>query len=259
MNWDKDEIRDVVKRVVEERLGASNDLSSSRPAPEHPDEPQYRGRQLITEQDVMTAHRSNRALTLQQGAILTPLARDSIDRYQVPVTTETGNEESVDAVQQGTSRGKPEKACEKGLVAIASDHGGFEMKQLLVRFIEDEVGIPCEDLGTHSTDAVDYPDYARLVADSVTSGECCRGIVVDGAGVGSAMAANKMKGVRAAHCSNVVEARNAREHNDANVLTVGGRMIGYELAKAITVVFLKTDFEGGRHQDRIDKIMDLEE
>ena len=132
------------------------------------------------------------------------------------------------------------------------------MKEALKSFIVDKMGIECDDLGTHSTDSVDYPDFARKVADAVSRGDCCRGIMVDGAGIGSAMVANKVHGVRAANPSNVVEARNAREHNDANVLSLGGQMIGLQLAQAITVIFLKTPFEGGRHERRVAKIMKTE-
>ena len=110
------------------------------------------------------------------------------------------------------------------------------------------------DFGTHSKDAVDYPDLAHQVAGSVGRGEAWRGIIIDGVGVGSAMAANRHPGVRAAALSGIIEVINAREHNDANVLCLGGRMIGDLLARALTVTFLNTSFGGGRHARRVQKI-----
>lgn len=290
MSLDKDRVRDVVKQVVDEALGSAvrRDDGASRESSgwkKYDDAPNFRGRELITESDVAAARRDGRPLVLSPGAMVTPAARDAIERWGMKVEESTGNEKSVEAIQRVAAAAAPapakeaplqkpaEKApgvapilpaptgsevCKKGVVVIASDHGGFDTKKMLVEFLQKEAGIPCLDLGTHSTDAVDYPDFAKKVADAVASGQSCRGIVIDGAGIGSSMAANKVKGIRAAHCSNVVEARNAREHNDANVLCLGGRIIGPEMAKAITIVFLKTDFAGGRHLGRVQKIMGLE-
>ena len=142
-------------------------------------------------------------------------------------------------------------------VAIGGDHGGYAMKERL-GFKLKEQGFTIIDCGTDSTDPVDYPDIAAAVAHTVRSGEADVGIVVDGAGIGSAMAANKIPGVRAALCYDVSTARNAREHNHANVLTLGAGMIGDALAWQITQEFLATPFGGGRHARRVDKINDLE-
>ena len=142
-------------------------------------------------------------------------------------------------------------------VAVGGDHGGYAMKERL-GFRLKEQGFTVIDCGTDSTDPVDYPDIAATVAHKVRSGEADVGIVVDGAGIGSAMAANKIPGVRAALCYDVSTARNAREHNHANILTLGAGLIGDALAWQITQEFLATPFGGGRHARRVDKINDLE-
>lgn len=142
-------------------------------------------------------------------------------------------------------------------IAIGSDHGGFALKSELVSFLRD-LGHDVIDFGTHSTDAVDYPDFAFLVAAAVAEGQYQIGIVLDGAGIGSAMVANKLPGVRAAICNDLYAARNARQHNAANVVTMGAQVIGPGLAKEILKTFLDTSFEA-RHQRRIDKITRLEQ
>jgi ribose 5-phosphate isomerase B len=164
----------------------------------------------------------------------------------VPAVTETGDAHTV------ASGGSDLQT-----VAIGSDHGGFALKERL-GFKLKEQGFPVIDCGTDSTDAVDYPDIAAAVARSVRSGEADVGVIIDGAGIGSAMAANKIPGIRAALCYDVSTARNAREHNHANVLTLGAGLIGDALAWQITQEFLATPFGGGRHARRVDKINDLE-
>ena len=143
-------------------------------------------------------------------------------------------------------------------VAIGSDHGGYALKQVLVRVVRDELGWDVHDVGTHSTDAVDYPDFAAAVAREVSSGRAARGIVVDAAGIGSSMAANKIPGVRCALAHDDVTAINAREHNDANVLALGARVVNRGLATRLVRLFLTTEFGGGRHARRVLKIMALE-
>src|SRR5688500_5301526 len=145
----------------------------------------------------------------------------------------------------------------KGTVALGADHGGYALKEALEEFITG-LGYTVIDCGTHSTDAVDYPDLAYAVARLVSTGEAWRGVVVDGAGLGSCMAANKVPGVRAALCYDHATAVNSREHNDANVLTLGAGLIGPALAKQITQTWLSTEFGGGRHQKRVDKIVEIE-
>lgn len=143
-------------------------------------------------------------------------------------------------------------------VVIASDHGGFAMKQELVSFVR-QLGYEVVDYGTHTTDPVDYPDFAALVATAVASDPAGTvGIVVDGAGIGSAITANKVPGVRAAACYDTFTAKNSREHNDANVLTLGGRVTGIGLAQQIVKVWLETPFAGARHARRVEKMLQVE-
>jgi len=142
-------------------------------------------------------------------------------------------------------------------VALGADHGGFPLKEQLKGPLA-ESGYEVLDLGTASAEAVDYPDFAVAVARAVAQGRAWRGIMVDGAGIGSAMAANKVAGVRAALCYDLTTAQNAREHNDANVLTLGGTLIGTRLAVDIVRTFLATEFGGGRHARRVDKINSLD-
>jgi ribose 5-phosphate isomerase B len=143
-------------------------------------------------------------------------------------------------------------------VALGSDHGGFELKEVLRQYLAEELGWEVQDCGTHSTDAVDYPDYAAAVAREVAAGRCALGIVVDAAGIGSAMAANKIAGVRCAVCHDDRTAVNSREHNDANVLSLGARIVNRGLAQRLARLFLTTPFAGGRHERRVQKIMALE-
>jgi ribose 5-phosphate isomerase B len=143
------------------------------------------------------------------------------------------------------------------VVAIGADHGGFALKGELKLYLQGN-GYEVLDLGTHSTEAVDYPDIAEAVARKVASGEAWRGVIIDGAGIGSCMAANKVAGVRAAMCYDHATAVNSREHNDANVLTLGAGLIGPALAKQIANTWLLTEFGGGRHAKRVEKITALE-
>ena len=143
------------------------------------------------------------------------------------------------------------------LVAIGSDHGGFGMKQSLIPYLE-ELGYQVIDCGPENSDAVDYPDFALKVAELVSSGKALCGIMIDGAGIGSCMAANKVPGVRAAMCYDFATASNSREHNNANYLTLGAGLIGLNQAKLIVKTFLGTEFGGGRHAKRVDKIMEIE-
>ncbi|MEZ5352117.1 MAG: ribose 5-phosphate isomerase B [Bryobacteraceae bacterium] len=142
-------------------------------------------------------------------------------------------------------------------VAIGSDHGGFRLKQDLLVLLAS-CGLAARDVGVHGETAADYPDIAVAVAGLVAEGVAGRGIVVDGAGIGSCMAANKVRGIRASLCYDVASARNAREHNDANVLALGGRMLTWSQAEAVVRTWLATPFAGGRHQARVDKIMAIE-
>lgn len=142
-------------------------------------------------------------------------------------------------------------------IAIAADHGGYALKENLKVWLEKQ-GYQVDDCGTHSPESVDYPDYAYAASKKVSDGEAWRGIIIDGAGIGSCMVANKVPGVRAAMCYDHATALNSREHNNANVLTLGAGMIEPALARQIVLTWLNTKFGGGRHARRVDKIMDIE-
>lgn len=144
------------------------------------------------------------------------------------------------------------------MLAIGSDHGGYELKEYIKKHL-DTLGVEYHDFGTYSEDSVDYPDIAKKVGDAIVSGECERGILICGTGIGISIAANKIKGIRAALCGDVYSAKMCRQHNNANILCMGGRVIGRELAYMIVDTYLNEAFEGGRHQNRVDKIHALEQ
>jgi ribose 5-phosphate isomerase B len=142
-------------------------------------------------------------------------------------------------------------------IAIGSDHAGFDLKQHLVTMLLGQ-GYAVDDQGTHSTESVDYPAICAGVGRTVRDGDADVGIVIGGSGQGEQLAANKVRGVRAALCNCLYTARMAREHNDANVLSIGARVVGVGVAEEIVEIFLATDFEGGRHARRVDQIIELE-
>ncbi len=142
-------------------------------------------------------------------------------------------------------------------IAAGSDHAGYGLKEHLIKLVEG-LGHQVANLGTLSEDSVDYPDFAAAVAEEVAADRADRGLLVCGTGIGVAIAANKVDGIRAATCNDLFTARMARAHNDANVLTLGERVIGEGLAEDIVRMFLETEYEGGRHQRRVEKIQALE-
>jgi ribose 5-phosphate isomerase B len=214
------------------------------PVPAHP---------LITELDIRDLPFGSE-FKVPRGAIITPLARQvAMDRHVrwVSVGTPVMGAQPASSTQlQAASSGRPK-------VAIGADHGGFVLKESLKEYLR-ELGNEVIDCGTTSTEAVDYPDFALAVAELVAQGRAWRGIVVDGAGIGSCMTANKVPGIRAALCYDQSTALNSREHNDANVLTLGAKYTRPEEADAMVDVFLATGFEGGRHARRVGKIAGLE-
>ena len=143
------------------------------------------------------------------------------------------------------------------MIAIASDHGGYQLKEHLKAYLAAK-GITCEDFGTNSTASCDYPIYGRAAAQAVASGRCEKGIVICTTGIGISIAANKIRGVRCAHCADSFQAELTRRHNNANMLALGAGFTGKEMARRIVEVFLSTEFEGGRHARRVDKVMALE-
>lgn len=142
-------------------------------------------------------------------------------------------------------------------IALGCDHGGYELKQYLIPVLE-EMGHTCEDFGCHSLDSCDYPDFGAPAARAVAEGRCDRGIVICTTGIGISIAANKIRGIRCAHCADSFQAELTRRHNNANMLALGAGFTGKEMAKRIVEVFLSTEFEGGRHARRVDKVMALE-
>ena len=139
------------------------------------------------------------------------------------------------------------------MIAIASDHGGYQLKEHIKAYLAAK-GITCQDFGTDSMDSCDYPVFAKPAAQAVASGACEKGIVICTTGIGMSIAANKVKGIRCALCSEPLSAEMTRRHNDANMLAMGGGLIGNNMADRIVDAFLNTPFEGGRHQRRVDKI-----
>ena len=141
------------------------------------------------------------------------------------------------------------------MIAIGCDHGGFNLKNAIMKKLE-EMGYEYKDFGTYSTDSCDYPDIAKAVCKSITDGESDKGILVCGTGIGMSMAANKVRGIRAAHVTDTFSARMTKEHNDANVICLGERITGIEIALEIVEAYLNATFQGGRHTNRVAKIED---
>jgi len=161
------------------------------------------------------------------------------------------------ATPVATALPTPTPQTNRKVVAIGADHGGYDLKETLKATLT-EMGFEINDMGTNSKEAVDYPDFAHTVAQQVSSGKAWRGIMIDGAGIGSCIVANKVPGVRAGMAYDYSSAVNSREHNDTNVLTLGAGLIGVNLAKQIVKTWLTTEFGGGRHTGRVDKITQVE-
>lgn len=202
---------------------------------------------VISEQTVREAlKRSERRVTVPHDAIVTALAAELAAARGVALVREEA------APAPAATSGSPAHR-----VAIGSDHGGFALKTLLIEYLAT-LGVQTVDVGTTSEDPCDYPDFAFRVAAEVAERKADLGIMIDGAGIGSCIAVNKVPGIRGACCAHEFTARNAREHNNANILTLGSRVVGLEIAKAIVRAFIGTPFAGGRHESRVGKIMDIE-
>ena len=197
-------------------------------------------KRVITAQDIPASGE----LRVPVGSIVTASARETAAARGVRIA-ELPEE-------QLTALAPPEKT-----VAIGADHGGFLLKERLKPVLES-LGIEVRDVGVFEEKAADYPDIAYQVAQLVTAGKATRGIAIDGAGIGSCMAANKVPGIRAALCYDKASARNSREHNDSNVLTLGARLLTETQAEDVLRTWISTPFAGGRHQARVQKIMDIE-
>lgn len=237
-------VRDVLSKAVPSEPGSSNPTTPPKTpsftSPSSPAGPTVTrdesAKLVITEDDVRGLERGS-VLRIAEGARLTPLAADII------------SERGIEIVRR-VSRSGPRQ---KKTVAVGADHGGYRMKEELKSFLA-ELGHRVHDFGTNSESAVDYPDFAHAVARAVADGSVDVGIVIDGAGVGSAMTANKVPGVRAAACYSVEVARNSREHNDANVLTLGSKTISSAEMREIVRAWLGTEITEDRHRKRVGKI-----
>ena len=198
-------------------------------------------RRFVTAQDIQSLPEGS-ILDLPEGAILTDLAREWIEKKKIKIVW---------------GQPKVNTAPPKVRIALGSDHGGYNMKEALKKFL-NELGESYIDHGTRSTESVDYPDFAHAVARAVAIGQAELGIILDGAGIGSAMAANKVPGIRAAACYDVATARNSREHNDANVLTLGAGLISTEIMIEVVRTFLTASVTEERHRARVRKIVAIE-
>ena len=218
------------------------------------------GKQLITEQTIRDLiGKGTKTLQVSKGAIVTPLAAEIALAEGIDLTGEKGLVAAKDQLPPKNSPVGSQAAQDptSKVVVFGSDHGGFQLKQSLKKYAEG-LGYMVMDVGSNSEDPCDYPDFAYAVALSVAKGEARMGVMIDGAGIGSCIVANKVPGVRAACCHNEFVARNAREHNDTNVLTLGSRVVGSEVCKEILRIWLETWFAGGRHKQRVGKILDVE-
>jgi ribose 5-phosphate isomerase B len=260
-----DELRARVRKVVYRTLGRA-EPSAARPgsgAPAEASETRPRSR-LLTERDVRDLPVGSE-LEVEASRIITPLARQVAMERRVKLVPHQGGASpgakaeprpSPPAATAASRPSSPRPSVGEA-VAIGADHGGYPLKEVLKKLLA-ELGHDVIDCGTNSTDSVDYPDFALAVAELVAQGRVGRGILVDGAGIGSCMAANKVPGVRAAMCYDEATALNSREHNDANVLTLGAGFLGESLARQVVQTWLATPFGGGRHGRRVDKIMAIE-
>jgi ribose 5-phosphate isomerase B len=233
-------VKQMVRRVVYRTLGLpqSGTRGTSRP--------------IVTEADIQAVPPGGE-FQVPPGALITPLARQvAMDRHVVLAPSPSTTAADHPGVWEG-----PSNPGSGQVIAVGADHAGYPLKQELSRYLS-ELGFKVQDCGTGSADSVDYPDFAVAVAQLVASGRAWRGIMVDGAGIGSCMVANKIPGVRAAMCYDQATAVNSREHNDANVLTLGAGLIGPALARQIVQAWLQTNFGGGRHARRVNKIVEID-
>lgn len=237
---DEKGIRRLVRKVVYRTLGIDSDRENRGQRP------------LVTELDVRDLPVGS-AFPVPADALITPLARQIAMERKISFA----GQPDPSAPNPTPSSARQNQASAGKVLAIGADHGGFALKTVLIGMLR-ELGYEVTDCGTNSAESVDYPDFALAVAQLVASGAAWRGIIIDGAGIGSCMAANKVPGVLAAMCYDQATAHNSREHNNANVLTLGAGMIGENIARQVVRTFLETDFAGGRHARRVDKIIAIE-
>ena len=213
---------------------------------------------IVTERDVVNAVKEgNRSIFADKNTIVTPAAMDKARELKVTITDQKEGPAQPKAGESYAAASISPTNVESKLVVVGSDHGGYQTKEMLKKYLGG-LGYRVLDIGTNSEEACDYPDYAYAVARIVAKGEAWRGIMIDATGVASSIVCNKVPGIRAAACSNEFVAQSSREHNDANVLTLGAKVLGTEIIKSIVKVWLETWFGGGRHKKRVDKIYDVE-
>jgi ribose 5-phosphate isomerase B len=222
-------------------------------------------RRAITEKYVRDNAPPRSELVVPADAVITPLARDYAREQGIRIVRGSETDAAVSAPSRNPSpTGAPVHTVQNPLdaqpittVIVGSDHGGYALKQTLIPYVK-ELGYKVIDCGPSGPESVDYPDYALRVALEVSGRLDRAGIMIDGAGIGSAMAANKVPGIRAALCYDLSSARNAREHNYTNYLTLGGRLIGEGLAREIVKTWLGTPYGETRHKKRVEKILSIE-
>ena len=235
-----DEIRSVAREVLREVLGPAS------------------SRAFVNEADVIGAREKGGVLHVPSDAIVTPLARDAAERFGVEIRFGGATPPSPTLPREaGEGDAEPAPLEQGGPVAVGSDHGGFKLKETIKKHLAAR-GLEVLDQGTTSESSCDYPDFAARVARTVSLGEARWGVFVDGAGIGGAMALNKVPGVFAATCHDAKAAKNARGHNRANVLCLGSGWVDEKAAQAVVDAFFGTGFEGGRHAKRVAKIHALE-
>jgi ribose 5-phosphate isomerase B len=209
-------------------------------------------KKLITELDVLKLHQSGvKIIPIGENEILTPLAQDKVKDLGLKIVTKE------EAARINNAENFLNTSVRLKKAAIGSDHTGFKVKNILSKILTEK-GFEVIDVGTFDEKSCDYPDFALAVAEKVQRLSVDFGIVVDATGIPSAITANKLRGIRAATCYNEFSTRSAREHNNANVLVLGAKALGEETIKSILEVWLNTNFGGGRHQRRLDKISDIE-
>lgn len=231
---DRNEIRDIVRELLTKQTATQPQTA----IPNEPIDESYKT--VITEAEIKNLQ-TGASLLIREDAIITPSAQDLIQQQNIQIV----------------HRKAANKSAKQRIIAVGTDHGGFEMKGQLKTLLTD-LGYQVRDFGTNSAEAVDYPDFAFAVANAVAEGTCDLGIILDGAGIGSCMTANKVPGIRAAMCYDEATAKNSREHNYANVLTLGAKMISPEKMREIVRAWLNTDEGEARHGKRVAKIMAIE-
>jgi len=236
MSFQPDEIPDLVREVVTRTMG-------------------NRSQRVSINEEMVRKMAPGSIYVVPENALITPLARQLALERKIQLVDQAVLDANPgqNAIELSSNISRSRTPVGQKLVALGADHGGYTLKEQLKGVVSGG-GFAVIDCGTNSTDSVDYPDFAYAVARLVGDRQAWRGIIVDGAGIGSCMAANKVPGVRAAMCYDHATAVNSREHNNANVLTLGAGLIGPNLAGQIVKTWLGTGFGGGRHGRRVDKI-----